>query len=384
MLLDALNARGVGFECRHLFEGETVSSRLLAQRHVVFLLPVLGDNDLTDTLRARLEQWVSIEAHLERAICVIAHGDRHVSDECVTDDMPFSAKVRSLFRSAGVFALLDTKLDRYTAVALAEEILRLASATSANDIAQLSGLARLLPKAPLWQPHRRLLDFYDPASGYSLLKHQYGATLRQIAARVSALEPRVLKLNHAGLGDDALPDIARSLHAQVIDLSGNAFTLDTGAPVTAQCRWLGMAANGLTRVNLSALPSGIEHLYLQKNGLREFAPAAAHAAGLRTLSLYRNTLETFEWPARQTAIERLNLGANPLAYLPETLADCVALESLGLARTALRRLPEWIFSLPGLRELDISYVEERIPAVQIGKLRHMGVSLITRPGLVLS
>ena len=110
---------------------------------------------------------------------------------------------------------------------------------------------------------------------------------------------------------------------------------------------------------------------------------AVEVARIKSLSLYRNRLTTFDWPAGQSALSRLNLGANPLVSLPETLSECAALESLGLARTQISCLPEWVFSIQTLRELDISYIEDRIPPAQIAHLRARRVSLITRPGLVM-
>jgi Leucine-rich repeat (LRR) protein len=44
-------------------------------------------------------------------------------------------------------------------------------------------------------------------------------------------------------------------------------------------------------------------------------------------------------------LTRLNLGANPISSLPETLSECAALEFLGLARTQISCLPEWVFSI---------------------------------------
>ena len=78
-----------------------------------------------------------------------------------------------------------------------------------------------------------------------------------------------------------------------------------------------------------------------------------------------------------------NLGANPISALPETLSTCNNLEFLGLARTQISRLPDWIFSSPSLRELDISYIEDRIPRAQIELLCAQNISLVTRPGLVV-
>ncbi|HKR46740.1 MAG TPA: leucine-rich repeat domain-containing protein [Paraburkholderia sp.] len=383
-MLDALNRQGVRFVFRRLLERETVSRGLPLHHHVVLILPLLGDNDLTDELCAQLQHWLSTEDQGNRAVYVVAHGDRHASDEFVSHDTPFSAKVGKLFRAVGAFTMFDAKLDRYSAVPLSEEILRAMRAMSAGDIEQLNDIARLMSRRPLWQSDKRMLDFYDQSTGHSLLRSRDRETLRNIAARVSALEPRILKINNAGLGDGVLPDIACALRAQVIDFGSNGFTLDAVARVLGDCRWLGFAANDLTRADLSRLPPGIEHLYVQKNRLCEFAPVTALAARLKSVSVYRNNLASLEWPADQTAIERLNVGANPLARLPETLSNCRSLVSLGLARTAIKRLPDWIFCLAGLRELDISYIEDAIPASQLDKLRQLRVLLITRPGYIVS
>jgi len=384
LLAGALSALGVVFHRSRLSDYKPVSPRCADRHIVVLLVPVLGDNDLTAETHMHLARLVTCGSYRHCSIVVIAQGDRHVSDEFVAPDSPFSIKVHRLFSAAGAFELLETKLDRFTAVALAREIADLGDATNISDIRELNGIARLLPRAPRWHARERRLDFYDAITACSLLKLTDRTSRKHIARHIYAVAPRILKMTHAGLDDWTLSDMRGALQAEVIDLGSNDISWDALVQQLGACRWLGLAANGLTRVHLSLLPRKLEHLYLHKNNLHEFAAMPSDVSRLKSLSLYRNRVAAFEWPAGQTSLARLNLGANPISELPETLGDCVSLEFLGLARTKLSYLPEWVLSLPELRELDISYIEEQIPPAQIAHLRGRHVSLITRPGLVIS
>lgn len=383
LLVDALTALGVGPHLIRLSDHSLELHKGEGHPVLVLLLPILGDNDLTEDLYKAVARLASCQSCRECAIVVVAHGDRHASDEFVTSGIPFSIKVSQLFNSAGVFEMLETKLDQFTAVTLAREIADIVDATSHNDVSELNCIARLLPKAPVWNARNRLLDFYDKHTGFSLLKAGGKKTRERIASHIQEIAPRILKMTNASLTNAELPSIGAALNAEVLDLSSNDFSWDQLAPHLSACRRLALAANELSHANLSALPRGIEHLYLHKNNIRDFSAMLLDVAQIKTLSLYRNRLSTFDWPSGQKSLTRLNLGANPIALLPDTLSDCTELESLGLARTNISLLPEWIFSLHKLRELDISYIEDRIPRAQIENLRTMRVSLITRPGLVI-
>ncbi|CAE6959453.1 hypothetical protein [Paraburkholderia domus] len=380
LLLEALEAQGIRLDVRRLNEPERMSGTLERCNHVLFVLPIMGDNDITDELLELLRRFVAAAHCDNRAVLVAAKGDRHVSDEFVSLAAPFGVKLHNLFSAVGAFRILETKLDTDTAMTVAREVADVANSLSATDVAHLSELTRLLPERPLWQPHKRLLDFYSPGTGFSLLKGQNVSALQKVAGCIVNLAPRVLTIRDAGLVDDTLPGIASALCAEVIDLGSNALTLPAAAPVLVNCRWLSMAANQLTHADLSVLPASVEKINLQKNMLGELSLDRAHGAQFSEVSLYRNRLAELEWPDDQVAITRLNVGANPLERLPDSLANARYLRSLGVARTGLKRLPEWIFHLPQIRELDISYIENVLPVPQIGKLRQMGVALITRPG----
>lgn len=380
---DALRSQGIAFHRKRLSDHAPTPSNSADPHIVVLLLPIWGDNDLTAETSISLARLASCNNHQGCTIVVVAHGDRHVSDEFVSPHTPFSIKVRRLFDNVATFELLTSKLDRFTAAALAQEIVDLTNATNANDVRQLNSISRLLPHAPKWNVYKRLLDFFDPSTGHSLLRYVQRSVNADISHHVRALAPRILKMTHADLDDEKLSEVSGTLLAEVIDLGSNYLSCDALIPQLGACRWLSLAANGLTHTGLLQLPQQLEHLYLQKNNIHEFAPPAEHVAQLKSISLYRNRLTTFDWPDGQMALTYLNVGANAISVLPNSLSNCTSLESLGLARTKLVSLPEWILSHPKLRELDISYIEDKIPKSQIAHLRRRRVSLITRPGLAM-
>lgn len=382
IFIDALKALGIDLSFNSLYD-KNLLTNTLEHLVVVVILPILGDNDLTDEVRNGIAKITSLDSYRKCSIVVVAQGDRHESDEFVTRDTPFSIKVRHLFSCFGNFELLEKKLDQFTATALASEIYDYGNATNIRDVFELNRLTQILSRAPKWLVRKRLLDFYDPYSGVSLLKHIDRAELNCIAAHIQTISPQILKITHAALNDGALDELGDALNANVLDLGSNNFSWDRLLPQLSQCRWLNLAANSLTQIQLPLLSQNIEQLYLHKNDICEFTATLGHVERLKSLSIYRNQLEIFDWPAGQTMLENLNLGANPITSLPDTLSDCVTLRRLGLARTRLSTLPEWLFSMPNLHEIDISYIENQIPATQLSHLRAQRVSLITRPGLIL-
>lgn len=115
LLVDALRSRGVEFHFSRLSAPSQASHDGAGHPVVVLLLPILGDNDLTDEVSSHLNSLASCDGFRECAIVVVANGDRHISDETVTSDLPFSIKVRRIFSDVGIFELLERKLDQFTA-----------------------------------------------------------------------------------------------------------------------------------------------------------------------------------------------------------------------------------------------------------------------------
>ncbi|MFP3559162.1 hypothetical protein SB861_52305 [Paraburkholderia sp. SIMBA_049] len=384
LLLDRLKAAGIQLPVAPTEFSKLPFATLRPQIHLLFVFPILGDNDVTDEMLDLLHRFVSMGRCLGRAVIVVLTGDRHISDELVSESLPIHIKLNNAFRRAGAFHIIRSKLDQHTAPSIADEIVALSNKISFDDIEQIEHLTELLGVRPTWDPTRRLLDFYDRSTGFSLLRAQTSSTLTRAAQFVTKLAPETLLVAGGGLNDERLSCLASAFTAETIDLGSNRLNFEATASLLGCCRWLSLAANRMVNANPSLLPASIEQLYLQKNMLRELVVSHQCPATLKVISVYRNNLAHLEWPSDQTAIARLNLGANPVDRLPENLATASKLQTLGLARTGLKRLPDWIFHLPSLREIDISYIEDALPRPQLRKLREMHVSLITRPGYVES
>jgi Leucine-rich repeat (LRR) protein len=85
-------------------------------------------------------------------------------------------------------------------------------------------------------------------------------------------------------------------------------------------------------------------------------------------------------PDDQTGLQKINLGANPIASVPDGLRNARGLRFLGLARTHVTSLPRWLRDIECLRQLDISYIEHQLPANDLEELAERGVELIRKPG----
>lgn len=372
---------GAGLECTPVpLRTDDVGRTMATGGHLLVVLPILGDNDLTDDLRALVRGFIDIGACEGCAVSVLLAGDRHVSDDVLPVDAPVIVKLSHLFRRRGAFRIERRKLDADTAPDIAASIIRCHATTKASDIEALDALTRLLGRRPGWLPEERLLDLYCTHSGFSLLHERSAGIVRGAATLVSRIAPEALLLRGAGLRDATLEGIAPALGVPRIDLGSNSLGVAGIASHLSACRWLGLGANAISEADLAVLPATVETIHLQKNLLEDISLRGRRANQFKAISLYRNCLSRIEWPSEQRAIIRLNLGANPIERLPDGLAQADRLESLGLARTRLARLPEWLFDLPRLREVDISYMEDVLPAPQLAALRCRGVTLVTRPG----
>ena len=358
---------------------DAVDSEAVTERFLVVVLPILGDNDLVSDFHIALQNLADSGTFTNCAVIVVLSGDRHVRDEILSKESPIIVKLNQIFEHHGVFFIDRRKLDSYTAPKIAEWIAEVFSAIRLSDITTLDELTQILGSRPKWSPIDRELDLYSLQTGFSLLYKRHTDIIRYSASLILELAPNALQLSGSGICDKLLYFIAPTLDVPYLNLANNSLTFTETSRHLSKCRWLSLGANGISNADLSTLPRSIETIYLYKNLLKDICLYGCHANQFKTISLYRNRLSRLEWPVDQLAVVRLNLGANPLRHLPDTLSMATNLESLNIARTQITRLPDWIFYLPRLRELDVSFIEEALPKAQLTELRQMGVVLVTRP-----
>ena len=347
---------------------------------IVLVLPILGDNDLPAENLSSIQRWRDSQNLAGRRLFVILKGDRHVSDEFISPRHPIHIKLRKLFYFLCGLRILLIKLDMDTTARIASLIADELEASNASAPCKAQDLlAQVTGSPPEWDAERKLLDFDDQENGSSLLHEIPRARLHDIFQAVRVLAPRTLKLNHAQLGDSHMADLPPVSSVQAAELNSNCMSLHRALAVFPQCKWLSLGANNLKVLDLTHAVPELSTLLVHKNRLEALEWPSNAGFRLKHLSIYRNAFHHFDWPAGQTDIKRLNLGANPVETLPEQLAHARHLRYLGIARTHIRHLPDWLFELPELEEVDISHIEDRLPPSQLSKLIDSGVTLIKKP-----
>lgn len=347
---------------------------------LVLVLPILGDNDLPFEHLHSIRQWRDSQNLAGRRLFVVLKGDRHVSDEFVCPRHPIYIKLRKLFYFLGGLRIVPVKLDIDTSARIASHLADELDADIATAPCKARDLlAQVTGSSPGWDPERRLLDFDDADNGSSLLHEMPRTQLHDVFQAVRALAPRTLRLNQAQLSDGHMAGLASVSSVLAAELNSNCISPQSALAVFPNCKWLSLGANRLKVLDLAPISPELSTLLVHKNSLQALQWPPSSGCRLKHLSVYRNSFHHFDWPAGQTDIERLNLGANPIEMLPEQLAHARHLRYLGIARTHIRHLPDWLFELPALVEIDISHIEDRLPQSQLGKLIDSGITLIKKP-----
>lgn len=344
---------------------------------LLLVVPVLGDNDLRNTHVAVLTAVSENPAFASKKIVILLHGDRHVWDAPSHCD-PVSVKLKNAFYFSADLHLHPEKLDTDTAAVLAQPILAQLSVVRAAQLTDFGAIAMALGKAPVWDAARGKLDFYDDATGFSRLYGMPPLATARVLHHVSRMPVTTLLVNNASLGSSGLTDVP--LHVRRVDLGGNRLGFADAMRTFPRLEWLGMAANELVEVDLAGCPATLEHVYLHKNTIERLQFPSGARCKLKELSLYRNRLSMLGLPDDQTELQKLNLGANPIAAIPDELRTARGLRFLGIARTNITSLPRWLRDLECLRQLDISYIEHQLPAQDLAELAERGIELIRKPG----
>lgn len=373
---------GEGFELAGRPEPLKKSHGIKVQKKsaVVFILPILGDNDLLPFQSHLLEDFLKAYSLAGCKVIIVLKGDRHASDEFVMHDYSIHIKLKNLFKHISCFTIIDIKLDEDTAVRIAYQVANELDNPLPAHCEELDLLAKVIGRQPAWDSASRHLDFGNEISGYSLLYGKSKLALSEIVNISRLLDPRSISIDHAHIpvsDFELLPTLPTVLKAQ---LSSNNLTLESVLSAFPSCKWINLAANQLEDFSLTSSVARLESVLVHKNCLREVNIGLDLPSQLKMVSVYRNQISSFEWPKDQKSLEVINLGANPISEIPESLAHSENIKSLGLARTKVTHLPDWVFSLPKLESVDISHIEDQIPYNQLEKLKDMGVHLLKKPG----
>jgi len=347
---------------------------------LILIIPTLGDNDLIPELEKELTQFLKLVTPKDNKIFVVFKGDRHLSDEQVSKTSPVYLKTKKLFYKFPQTVFLLSKLDRFTADKIAETLYEYNTNISPRTISNLNQASQITTAPLRFDARKKHLDFYQSETGNSLIKGLDCNDLERLFQLIQALQPEILDISYAYITSEQSQYFSVLSTVRTLLANGNNLTVSNIVQYFPKLNWLNLSANNIS--------SGIEDLnnltYLQvlqlyKNNLTEF-DVGNWIKKIKKMSLYRNQLQELNFPVHDLQIQYLNLGANPLLILPDNLAKANHLEFLGLARTKIRKLPDWLFVLPSLHTIDLSFIEGNIPNSQIDKLLQRNIKIITQPG----
>ena len=346
---------------------------------IIFILPILGDNDLLLPEEIKLKRFLCSHSLLGHRIIIILKGDRHISDEFVLESSPLSLKLHKIFKHYFSFKIIKTKLENDTAVHISNTIFDLIQKPLRENAVELDQISRILNHTPGWNENSKQINFDDTLNGSNFLCSINKIRLRKLTNLIKCLKPKTLISNYAYMSNSYLDAFSNLSTITKLQLNSNLLTLDHVLTIFPQSHWISLGANQIENFNLNKSGEMLESIFLHKNSIQEVVIDSSLSCKLKQLSFYRNEIKSFEWPMDQNRIERLNFGANPIKALPQTLSEMKNLKFIGVAKTRIKKFPDWIFNLPSLQEIDISYIEDQLPINQVNKFREIGISLIKKP-----
>lgn len=170
-----------------------------------------------------------------------------------------------------------------------------------------------------------------------------------------------LDLELSDHGIDALPDAVYELPwLQVLDVSRNRFVNDVFEDLhrLPSLRAVDLSTNllhGPLGDAAGGLPATMEELCLDENVITALPESLAALKAMNWFSARRNLLTAFPAAvlAAWTGLAHLDLRANKLKELPAEIGNCTALETLFLANNELTSLPDTLANLPHLSVLHV-------------------------------
>ena len=128
-------------------------------------------------------------------------------------------------------------------------------------------------------------------------------------------------------------------------------TVPEGARVYLQDR----ALKDLSAVQDSfALGGEIDYVNLDRNELEAFPAELASLAGLKWLRLNSNRLSSLPDLSSLVNLRRIYLRGNNFTAVPETLKDLPALTDIDLSANPVAEVPDWLAQKKGLENLSFS------------------------------
>lgn len=358
------------------FESKNIDREIA--KHV-FILPIYGENELIEFYSDKLERLFQDNDFDECQFLFLLIGDVHVSDDAAFADMPITKQLRYKLRNFVEPIIYPVKLslqrltsdDRHF-----YDIHRFISSPVPNFSSHLSRLKKIIHGPFHWDEEAGTLSFMNNENGYSsLINHDSTNMVFCLAAN---LPIRELSLERARIKSIEELEAFRGSSIFKLNLSSNCLSSLNGlSEITPELQWLNIAANHFSCIDLRLLPKSTEVIYAHKNNAVDFVIGDVGGVNLKRISIYRNNISSADCFFEIPKLEFINVGANPIKSLP--FESRAKLKYLGIAKTAITCLPDWILESEVIEEIDISYIENNLNRKHLDLLTRKGVRLIVSP-----
>ena len=347
----------------------------------IFILPIFGENELIDLYFKKITKIINLTNLLKSDFLFLLIGDVHVSDDPIFLDMPIIKQLKFILRYTYKPFIYPVKLSQQRLLfdnLHFQEIQKFIIKPQLPYLKILNELKKDMGTGVHWNESQCSLNFTINESGLSSLKSTAirAATLK----KASSLPIHELNLERSSIIQ--LQELEFFLNSRIkkLNLSSNKLSTLKGISVALpKLNWLSVAANNFSHINFNDLPNKIKAILAHKNNISSYELDVNKYEQVERISLYRNNIHKADEFFQLPKLQKINIGANPVSSLPISLNRNSELRYLGIARTNIKFIPEWILESKYIEEVDISYIENNIKKSHIDYLKHKGVNLIVSP-----
>jgi len=347
----------------------------------IFIIPIFGENELIEPYFQKIIKILKLSCLLNSDLLFLLIGDVHASDDQEFLDMPIIKQLKFILRHTYSPSIYPVKLSHQRLLfdnLHIHEIQNFIIRPQLPYLRILNELKRKIGKGVHWNDALYSLNFTVSESGLSSLKNK--TMMSPILNKASNLPVNELNLERSSIED--INELKPFFNSEItkLNISSNQLSALKGISVVLpKLNWLSVAANHLSDINFNDLPSNIKVFLAHKNNIASYELDVKNLEQLERISLYRNNIYYFDSLFQLPNLKKINIGANPVSSLPASINISSQLRSLGIARTNITFIPEWILESKYIEEVDISYIEHNIKKSHINHLKGKGVNLIFSP-----
>lgn len=349
----------------------------LTSENLLILVSVMGDNEISKEDLESLSSITSKLNHKKLFVRIALIGDVHSWDGELSKTTAYK-QVSVLLRNNYNAEIYREKLSPDNICIAPHEYIDILTTTISDKSRSDKAIIRLndLSNSSFtWDPDSHKIAFEDPVTGEGSF-HKFGAP-RDVFKLLSEANIKSLTIPRAYLYNMDLEGVEWPKGLLAINLPSNHLSEALFSRLPESLKWINLSANGLSAFDFNLIPTGVKSLMIYKNSIDQIAPLKVELKQLESVSIYRNMIEDASFFSELQSLKKINIGANPISHIPNEFSQLNNLEFLGLARTNITKIPDWVYNHPTIKTIDISHIDRNISDRDKAKLSESGIETIT-------